>query len=73
VDEEVGTRWPRSLIFSLNKRLSECEDKKKMDVPQALFPSSPLSVGVESMQICHELIFIEEVHELSTMKFDSVD
>jgi hypothetical protein len=44
-----------------------------MYVPQALFPYTSLRVGVEGMQICHELIFIEEMDKLCAMKLHSID
>lgn len=44
-----------------------------MDVPQTLLPSPILRVRIESMQICHELILVEEMDELSAMELYGVD
>lgn len=70
--EEVSPGRLRFPMFALYECPSEGDDQQELNVPQAVLKICGSCIAIEGVQLCVELLFVEQMHQLSTMKFYGV-
>ena len=60
-------------MFSLYERPSESNNQQVLYIPQAATHSVGLCTPIKCMQLFMELIFVEQMDQLTAMKLHSVD
>lgn len=68
--KEVNAGWFLLLIILIHERLSKGHDQQEMDVEETATQDLRSRVCIELVELGHECFLVEEVEDLSAVKFD---